>query len=72
MAVKQLSEPQAEQKDKIALVTYNYLRIDKTKEASTTKTPHHKTISTLLSLTDKHESDKKKGGDSKLSPINSN
>ena len=81
MAVKQLIEPQAEQKDKLAFATYNDLRLVKTKEASITHTPQQNRIRTLLSPIDKHEnnkissstkSDNKKGGDGKLPPISNN
>ena len=81
VAVKQLIEPKEEQKDKLVFATYNDLRLDRREKTSTTDTPKQNTIGTLLSPKDKHESnkiapftksDKKKGGDGKLPPINSN
>lgn len=56
IAVNQLIENQAEQKEKLDFVSYNDLRMDKTQEASITNIPlpQQKTINTLLSPKDKH------------------
>lgn len=79
-SVNQLLQ-QEEKQDKLAFIAYNDLRIDNTKESPTTNTPQQKTISTFLSLKDKHvsnktfpfiNSDNKKGGNGKLPPVNSN